>query len=177
MFAPQAFAGVPLTPPKPSTSLRTAPPVEPGVKYVLVGFAAAGSAGKASLLFILGVALRDGVADVAGELRCDTVSFVSVAGTLLDEPAALAHHAGRARPEDRVVEVVEVEAACARDGKLRPPPFDDAAVPQLPWRPKPERPDCAVLLLSLRTRMPPEPRADGFLEEPAGAPLGPGSEG
>ena len=130
---------------------------------MVLGFAATGSAGKASIAapFILldgGGALESGWEDKGGGLDDDDDD---------EEAEGATHGVAPTRPGPTLL----AEEAGVEDGNG----FVAVEFPQLPCLLTAERDDWAVELLSLRTRRPPLPVAAA--EEPAKTPLGPGSDG
>ena len=135
---PHALTGVFL----PLLSRRSPAPVYPGLKMVLVGLGAAGSAGNASastfflVLSDVDDATRDGIGD--------TPVLLAAAG-LADDEDDDAHGVCPGFAPTRFDDA----AGSAGNGLL------DDAVDQLAFRLADERDDCAVELLSLSTRDPP----------------------
>ena len=119
---------------RPPWSLRTPAPVYPGLKNVVVGFGAAGSAGKASPSPLLFTATEDGVRDGMGETRGDA-----------DEEDAAAHGVCPGFAPMRV------DDAAGRLGNM----LLDAAGFQLACLLTADRDDCAVELFSFNTLDPP----------------------
>lgn len=125
---------------------------------VVFGFAATGSAGKASELD--GLAAREiGALD---ECR-------DGAGEGLDEEEAEGVSQGVAPTLPAPTRLADVAGGMGGKGLVF------VALPQLPWRLTAEREDCCVELLSLSTRRPPLPRVE--VEELGRMPLGPGRVG
>lgn len=150
---PHGFVGLPTLPS--SQPGLTVPLVRP--KIIVFGFAAAGSAGKASVagLFALPVAVGglDVGRDEAGDgFVDDTDDAIQGVAPTRPAPTLLADGAG-----------IEGNG------------FALAVFPQLPFLLTAERDDWAVEFFSLRTRWPPLPAAAA--DEPGRTPLGPGNEG
>ena len=126
---------------------------------MVLGFAATGSAGKASIAapFIL--------LDVVGGLEsgCEDKG----GGGLDDDEEEATHGVAPTRPAPTLL----AEETGVEDGNG----FVAVEFPQLPCLLTAERDDWAVELLSLRTRRPPLPAAAA--EEPGRTPLGPGKDG
>lgn len=125
--APHALEGVL----RPLLSLRTPAPVYPGLKNVLVGFGAAGSAGKASARLLLLNVADDVARDGMGETR----------GGAEDGAHGVCPGFAPMRLED----------GAGSAGNI----LFDAAAFQLACLLTADRDDCAVELLSFRTLDPP----------------------
>ena len=129
---------------------------------MVLGFAATGSAGKASIAapFIL--------LDVVGGLEsgCE-----EKAGAGLDDEDVEAEGATQGVAPTRPTPTLLAEEAGVEDGNG----VVAVELPQLPCLLTAERDDWAVELLSLRTRRPPLPAAAA--EDPGKMPLGPGKDG
>lgn len=129
---------------------------------MVLGFAATGSAGKASIaapLILLAVVggLESGCEDNGGGLDDGDE----------EEAEGATHGVAPTRPAPTLL----AEEAGVEDGNG----FVAVELPQLPCLLTAERDDWAVELLSLRTRRPPLPAAAA--EEPGRTPLGPGRDG
>ena len=129
---------------------------------MVFGFAATGSAGKASIaapIILLAVVggLESGCEDRGGGLDDDDE----------EEAEGATHGVAPTRPAPTLL----AEEAGVEDGNG----FVAVELPQLPCLLTAERDDWAVELLSLRTRRPPLPTAAA--EEPGKTPLGPGKDG
>lgn len=122
---------------RPLLSLRTPAPVYPGLKKVLVGFGAAGSAGKASATLLLFNATDDVARDGMGETRRDAE----------DEDAAQGVCPGFAP--------MRFDDDAGRAGNV----LLDAALFQLACLLTADRDDCTVELFNFNTLDP--PCADG----------------
>ena len=130
---------------------------------MVLGFAATGSAGKASIAarFIL-------LAVVGGlESGCEDKDGGGLDDDEEEEADGATHGVAPTRPAPTLL----AEEAGVEDGNG----FVAVELPQLPCLLTAERDDWAVELLSLRTRRPPLPAAAA--EEPGRTPLGPGKEG
>ena len=131
---------------------------------MVFGFAATGSAGKASiaapfiLLAVVG-GLESGCEDKGGGGLDDDEEE--------EEAEGATHGVAPTRPAPTLL----AEGAGVEEGNG----FVAVELPQLPCLLTAERDDCAVELLSLRTRRPPLPAAAA--EEPGKTPLGPGKDG
>lgn len=128
---------------------------------MVLGFAAAGSAGKASAAepFVL-------PPEVEGlDSGCDDDDDDACEG-LGEEEEGATHGVALTRPAPTLL---------AEDAGIDGNGFAAVELPQLPCLLTAERDDWAVELLSLRTRWPPLPAAAA--EEPGKTPLGPGNDG
>ena len=147
--------------------LRTPAPVYPGLKTVLVGFFAAGKAGKASPFFKFAEDWdRLGVGDALAELdaELDVPAAFGAAGRSVSQPGVGTDGAGKLLEGKEGKALAGVFALAAAEPQDRCCPIADL-------------PLCTVELFSFNTLELPIPEPSTPAADVAAAPVGPGRDG